>query len=92
MVVGCEEGNCHFINGNLRARKRVGRVAGILEQANIGPERVKMFNLGAGDGVKFVSYVTDFYREIKELGPSPVCGAASPPSSTAPELTMETAK
>jgi F420-non-reducing hydrogenase iron-sulfur subunit len=92
MVVGCEEGNCHFINGNLRARKRVERVASILEQAKIGSERVKMFNLGAGDGVIFVSYVNDFYEEIKQLGPSPICGGSSPSPQPEQAATMETAK
>ena len=28
MVVGCLEGDCHYMVGNLRARRRVERVAG----------------------------------------------------------------
>jgi len=30
MVAGCLEGGCHFLEGNLRARKRVGRAKQIL--------------------------------------------------------------
>jgi len=31
MVVGCLEGDCHYLAGNLRARARVGRVADVLD-------------------------------------------------------------
>ena len=42
MVIGCLEGDCHYVNGNIRARARVGRVAGILETIGFGSERVRM--------------------------------------------------
>jgi coenzyme F420-reducing hydrogenase delta subunit len=56
MVVGCLEGDCHYLVGNLRARRRVERVAGILESIGIGAERVRMYNLSAGEGVKFAKF------------------------------------
>ena len=31
-VAGCLEGECHFLRGNLRAKKRVGHVKRILAQ------------------------------------------------------------
>jgi len=72
MVVGCLEGDCHYLTGNLRARKRVERVAGILDKAGIGKERVKMFNLSAGEGAKFVAYANEMVENIAKLGPSPI--------------------
>ncbi len=72
MVMGCLEGNCHFVNGNIRARARVQRVRNILEKINIGSDRIKMFNLSAGDGAKFAAYVSEFVSEVHELGPSPI--------------------
>jgi len=71
-VVGCEEGNCNFQTGNLRAKKRVVRVKKILEEIGIEGDRVEMRNLGAGDGPKFVEYALEMYERIKELGPSPI--------------------
>lgn len=74
-VVGCEEGNCHFMVGNLRARRRIERVKGLLDEAGIGGERLKMYNLSAGEGARFVEYVNDMVARIKEIGPSPVGGS-----------------
>jgi len=72
MVVGCLEGDCHYLSGNLRARERVKRVAGILDKAAVGGERVGMFNLSAGEGTKFVQYANEMVEKIRGLGPSPV--------------------
>jgi coenzyme F420-reducing hydrogenase delta subunit len=72
MVIGCLEGDCHYLSGNLRARARVARVAAILESIRIGGERIRMFNLSAGEGAKFAAYVNEFAGQIRELGPSPV--------------------
>ena len=72
MVIGCLEGDCHYINGNIRARARVERVYQILEQIKIGPERIKMYNLSAGEGAKFASFANEFVEQVRELGPSPI--------------------
>lgn len=71
-VVGCEEGNCNFQTGNLRARRRVERVKRILEDIGIESGRVEMKNLGAGDGPKFVAYAKEMVDKIREIGPSPI--------------------
>ena len=36
LVVGCLEGGCHFVEGNLRARKRIDRIRSILDEIGIG--------------------------------------------------------
>lgn len=72
MVIGCLEGDCHYLSGNLRAKARVRRVSGILGEVEIGPERVRMYNLSAGEGAKFAEYANEFTEHIKELGLSPV--------------------
>ncbi len=77
MVIGCLEGDCHYVNGNIRARARVERVYNILGQINIGPDRVRMFNLSAGEGAKFAAFANEFVDQIEELGPSPINVARS---------------
>ena len=81
MIMGCLEGNCHFVNGNFRARARVKRVHDILEKINIGTGRIRMFNLSAGEGAKFASFVSEFVAEIQEIGPSPINVARMAPTS-----------
>jgi F420-non-reducing hydrogenase iron-sulfur subunit len=71
-VVGCMEGDCHFNQGNFRARKRVEQAAKILDTVGIGGERVKMYNLSSGEGPLFAQYSIEMVNKIKELGASPV--------------------
>jgi F420-non-reducing hydrogenase iron-sulfur subunit len=72
MVIGCLEGDCHYVNGNIRARARVKRVYTILEQIKIGPKRIRMYNLSAGEGSKFAQFANEFVDQIREIGPSPI--------------------
>ena len=72
MVIGCLEGDCHYVNGNIRARARVERVYNILEQIKIGPDRIRMYNLSAGEGAKFAAFTNEFVDQIENLGPSPI--------------------
>jgi coenzyme F420-reducing hydrogenase delta subunit len=72
MVIGCLEGDCHYVNGNIRARARVERVYQILEQINIGSDRIRMYNLSAGEGAKFAAFTNEFVDQVQELGPSPI--------------------
>lgn len=72
MVIGCLEGDCHYVSGNIRARERVKRVYNILDQIKIGPERIRMYNLSAGEGAKFAAFANEFVDTIEALGPSPI--------------------
>lgn len=72
MVIGCLEGDCHYTTGNLRARKRVEHTAGILEKAGIGGERVRMYNLSAGEGASFAKYADEMFEHVRTMGPSPI--------------------
>ena len=47
LVAGCLEGGCHFLEGNLRARKHTGRIREILDEIGVGAERLKMVNFSA---------------------------------------------
>ena len=71
-VAGCLEGDCHFIEGNLRAKQRVKRVKEILDKVGLGGERVEMYNLSAGQGGRFAEIVREMDQKIRELGPSPI--------------------
>ena len=76
-VVGCEEGNCAFEQGNYRARKRVEKAKKILEAVGTGGARVEMFNLSSGEGPRFAGYAKEMTERIKALGPNPLKAAAS---------------
>jgi coenzyme F420-reducing hydrogenase delta subunit len=71
-VAGCLEGECHFLTGNLKAKKRVQYVKRVLEEIGIEPERVEMFNLSSGQGPRFAEIAREMVDRIKKLGPSPI--------------------
>ncbi|TDA64558.1 MAG: hydrogenase iron-sulfur subunit [Clostridia bacterium] len=84
-VAGCLEGDCHFLKGNIRARKRIGYVKKLLDEIGIGGERVEMFNLSAAMGPRFAEIAAEMTERIRRLGPSPLNKAykKEPASSTA---------
>ncbi len=72
MVAGCLEGDCHFLEGNLNARRRVQYTARLLEQIGLGGERVAMVNLSSAMGARFAELVTEMTERIRKLGPNPL--------------------
>ena len=71
-VAGCMEGDCHFLTGNLKARRKVEYVQKVLESLGIEPERIEMYNMSSAQGPRFAEVANEFTQRIKELGPSPV--------------------
>ena len=74
IVAGCLEGGCHFLEGNLRARKRVERAKQLLEEIGLEPERLEMYNLSSAEGNRFAEIITEFSSRLSQLGPSRILG------------------
>jgi coenzyme F420-reducing hydrogenase delta subunit len=72
IVAGCLEGGCHFLEGNLRARKRVERAKKLLAEIGLEPERLEMFNLSSAEGTRFAEIVGEMSQRLSRLGPSPL--------------------
>jgi coenzyme F420-reducing hydrogenase delta subunit len=72
LIVGCLEGDCHFVEGNLRARKRTDRIRSILDEIGLGAERLKMVNLSDVMASAFVDHVKEVMETIRTLGPNPL--------------------
>jgi len=71
-VAGCLEGECHFLTGNLKAKRKVQYVKKVLEEIGVEPGRVEMYNLSSGEGPRFAQIAKEMVDRIKELGPTPV--------------------
>ena len=71
-VAGCQEDSCQYISGIIKAAKRVQQVKGILEELDMEPERIDLFNLSAGKGQRFSEIAYEMSERLKKLGPSPV--------------------
>ena len=71
-VAGCLEGECHYLMGNIRARKRVTKLKKDFEELGIEPERLEMFNLSSSEGPRFQAIAKEMTERAFQLGPSPL--------------------
>jgi F420-non-reducing hydrogenase iron-sulfur subunit len=71
-LAGCLEGECHFLRGNLRAKKRVQYVKVLLDEVGLGSGRVEMYNMSSAQGQRFAEVAREMTEKIRNLGPSPV--------------------
>lgn len=69
-IGGCHPGDCHYINGNLKAARRIPCIAAILEQFGFASERLELQWIGASEGPEFQEHITRFVETIRALGPS----------------------
>ena len=70
LVSGCNPGDCHYINGNYKARRRIKLLKEILPQFGFAPERLRLTWIAASDGVLLAEAIQDLTEQIKALGPS----------------------
>ncbi len=80
LVVGCLEGDCHFLRGNLKAKKRVARAKELLDEAGVGGSRLDMHHASSAMGQRFVEIVREMTDRVRKLGPSPANRARTPAS------------
>ena len=80
-VAGCLEGQCHYLEGNLRAKKRVAYVKKLLTEVEIEPERLEMFNLSSAMGGRFAEIAEEMTERITKLGPTYISRKKEPVKS-----------
>ncbi|MCP2520519.1 hydrogenase iron-sulfur subunit [SCandidatus Aminicenantes bacterium Aminicenantia_JdfR_composite] len=71
LIGGCHPGDCHYQNGNYKARRRFAILRTILRDLGIPDERVRLEWISASEGKKFADTITNMVEELKKLGPSP---------------------
>ena len=70
LVSGCNPGDCHYINGNFKARRRIKLLKAILPSFGFEPERLALTWIAASDGVLLAETLQELVAQIKALGPS----------------------
>jgi coenzyme F420-reducing hydrogenase delta subunit len=69
LVSGCHPGDCHYLSGNLSARRRFAMVKRLLEYVGIEPERVQFSWVSASEGGRFSSLIAKVTEDVRRLGP-----------------------
>jgi len=70
LVSGCHPGDCHYISGNLVARRKFALVKRLLEFVGIEPERVQFSWVSASEGGRFAALVNRVVADVRRVGPA----------------------
>jgi len=71
ILCGCHPGDCHYLEGNLKAEKRAEALELLLEDFGLEPERFRLEWISASEGSRFAQVMRETVDTIRELGPSP---------------------
>lgn len=71
-IGGCHPGDCHYINGNIKAENRIAGIRTIVEQFGFEGERLELKWIGASEGPEFQRHMTRFVDTIRSMGKSQV--------------------
>ncbi|TET21361.1 MAG: hydrogenase iron-sulfur subunit [Candidatus Cloacimonadota bacterium] len=72
LIGGCHPGDCHYINGNYKARRRITILKTLLKEMGIDENRVWLRWISASEGQLFANTIKDIVTKMKELGPNPM--------------------
>jgi F420-non-reducing hydrogenase iron-sulfur subunit len=72
LIAGCHPGDCHYVSGNYKARRRITLLKSILDTLGLENERVWLEWIGADEGQKFADTIKGLTQELKALGPNPM--------------------
>lgn len=72
IISGCYPGDCHYEDGNFRARRRVAIIKSILNSLALEEERIWFRYIAHGEGKRFVDTAAEFNEHIRKLGPNPL--------------------
>ena len=70
LVSGCHPGDCHYISGNLVARRKFALIKGLLGYIGIEPERVQFSWVSASEGARFAALINTVIEKVKLVGPA----------------------
>ena len=87
LVAGCLEGDCHFQEGNLYARRRVEHIKELLDQIGLDGRRIQMLNMSSAMGAHFAMAAAEITAEVQFLGPNPLRGRDVAASDEQTEVT-----
>ena len=72
LIGGCHPGDCHYLTGNYKTRRRYMALKQILKAVGFDEQRVWLRWISASEGQRFSETVTKMVAALKELGPNPL--------------------
>lgn len=68
MILGCHQGECHYIDGNSKALARSDMVSELLEDFGYEQERFAISWVSSAEPERFVQLAADMTEKVKGLG------------------------
>ena len=69
LIAGCHPGECHYVNGNIKALRRYILLKKMLKQLGIEDERVQLVWASASEGIVLANKVDMMTEQVRALGP-----------------------
>ncbi|MEJ5391650.1 MAG: hydrogenase iron-sulfur subunit [candidate division WOR-3 bacterium] len=70
-IGGCHPGDCHYVSGNYKTRRRMVLFNSIMRSLGLDQERVLLRWISAAEGKRFAETITEFTEKLRQKGPSP---------------------
>jgi F420-non-reducing hydrogenase iron-sulfur subunit len=71
LVGGCHPGDCHYISGNFKARRRIAMIKEIMDLLGMDKERLWLRWISASEGGLFAQTINDMVEALRAKGPPP---------------------
>jgi F420-non-reducing hydrogenase iron-sulfur subunit len=72
LVIGCHPPDCHYIEGNLEAERKIKMLKELISRTGLEPERLRLDWAYASEIERFAKIIDDFRNQVTAVGPSPL--------------------
>jgi len=69
LIAGCHPGECHYVEGNIKALRRFTLLKAMLRQFGVEDERVQLVWAAASEGKQLAEAVDRMTEQLRALGP-----------------------
>ncbi|MBN2464563.1 hydrogenase iron-sulfur subunit [candidate division WOR-3 bacterium] len=69
-IGGCHPGDCHYVSGNYKARRRMVLFNSVMKSLGLDTDRVWLRWISAAEGRKFADTITEMTGHLSKKGPS----------------------
>jgi F420-non-reducing hydrogenase iron-sulfur subunit len=69
LIGGCHPGDCHYVEGNYKMRRRFQLLQRMLQDLGIEPARVRLEWISAAEGERVKTVINEMTAQIMALGP-----------------------
>lgn len=70
LMLGCHIGDCHYLEGNLKAQARKEAIELLMDDMGIERDRFRLEWVSASEGPRFAQVIKDMTEQVRNLGPS----------------------